>query len=289
MNLVESLSRATAYLERHGIRSPRLNAELLLCHTLSVERIDLYTDYDRQLSDGEAGSYRGLLIKRGGGYPLQYITGEAGFRGLVLEVREGVFIPRPETEVLVEKALEVIPCGGPRVLDLGTGCGNIAVSIAVERPGAHLTATDIDPAALALCRRNALRHGVDGRLSALEGDLYSALSLEPGALFDAVVSNPPYVPWRSRESLDREVREFEPDRALFAGEDGLDVIKRIVGAAPGNLRGGGWLVIEVDEGVAEEVAGGLRRAAWEDVDCFDDLAGRPRVVRARLAEGARGR
>ena len=288
MNLVESLEKATAYLERHNIRSPRLNSELLLCHTLRLERIELYTAFDRELSEAEAGAYRSLLVRRGTGRPLQYITCEAGFRGLTLEVREGVFIPRPETEVLVEKAIEVIGVGGARVLDLGTGCGNIAVSIAAECPRTLLTATDVDPAAVALCRRNAMRHGVVERVRVLEGDLFEALRELQGAIFDVVVSNPPYIPERSRETLEAEVRDFEPHGALFAGEDGLAVTERLIAAAPGCLRPGGWLVLEADESAAEEVAGGLRGDAWEDVECFRDLAGRPRVVRARLGERRAG-
>lgn len=282
MNVVESLQKATAYLERQRVRSPRLNAELLLCHTLRAERITLYTGYDRELTDGEAGSYRALLMRRATGCPLQYITGEAGFRGLTLEMREGVFIPRPETEVLVEKAIEVVPEGEAHVLDLGTGSGNIAVSIAVECPGARLTAVDVNPAALELCRSNAERHGVSERITVLEGDLYDALAGNAGAPFDVIVSNPPYVPEASRGTLDAEVEQFEPCQALFAGEDGLDVTKRIIHSARENVRTGGWLVLEVDEGAAQEVAGRLGDAACGEVTSFSDLAGRPRVVRARL-------
>jgi release factor glutamine methyltransferase len=306
LNLVESLSRASSYLERHGVSSPRLNAELLLCHVLDAERIELYTNYDRPLAGRDADTYRDLLIERAGHYPLQYITGEAGFRGLILKMARGVFIPRPETEILVEKALEVLPRGdgaesnGPAVLDLGAGCGNVTVSIAVERPRAVVTATDVDPRALELCEGNARRFGVSDRVATAPGDLYEALDGIESARFDLIVSNPPYIPDGCRDGLEPEVTEFEPPAALFGGEDGLDVVRRIVEGAPRHLASGGWLVMEVGEDqagrVVEQLLGGgivepgrARGCAgevWAEAEYFTDLSGRPRVVRARL--GSRG-
>lgn len=290
MNVVDSITRATSYLERHRVPSPRLNAEVLLGHLLGLSRLELYTNFDRPLSDDEAGVFRLLLVRRAAAYPLQYMTGEVGFRTVALEVKPGVFIPRPETEVLLGKALEVLPQGDVRVLDLGTGCGNIAVCIATERPGAHLTAVDNDWMSVELCKRNARHNDVEGALTVLEGDLYGPL--ESGVEFDMVISNPPYIPIGEWESLPLEVRGFEPVEALVAGEDGLDVIRRIIQGAPEYLREGGWLVIEVDETQAEKVVDDLlseedRTPLWADAECFWDLAERPRVVRARLAGGVR--
>ncbi len=281
MKLVDYLLRATTYLERHQVASPRLNAELLLANLLGITRLDIYTGFDRPLSEADADAYRDLLAKRASGWPLQYLTGEAGFRGLTLEVRPGVFIPRPETEVLVEKALEVLPAVEADVLDLCCGCGNIAVSVARERPLARVTAVDIGPAAVETCRGNAESCGVSDRVTVMSGDLFGPLE-EAGLAFDVMVSNPPYVPSGCREGLPVEVREFEPPEALFAGPDGTDCIRRIIEGAPGFLREGGWLVLEVDESHAGAVAGDLL-AGWAPVEVFEDLTGRPRVVRARLA------
>jgi release factor glutamine methyltransferase len=303
LNLVEYLRKAASYLERHDVPSPRLDAELLLADLLGISRLDLYTGFERMLSREEADAYRDLLARRAAGWPLQYLTGEAGFRGLTLEARPGVFIPRPETEVLVEKALEVLPAGRPglEVLDLGCGCGSIAISVAVERPGAKVTAIDCEPAAVDLTERNAGRCDVCERVKVIEGDLFEPLR-QTGAAFDAVISNPPYVPAGCLDALPVDVREFEPPGALFAGEEGLDVIERIIDGAPAFLKSGGWLVLEVDESHAEKVIndllgpspsrrrvggeGGLA-ATWSDAELFKDLAGRPRVVRARLATSGR--
>lgn len=284
MNLVESISRASEYLGRHDVSSARLNAELLLCDVLGLTRVELYTNYSRPMSERETAVYRELLVERAKGCPLQYLTGATGFRGLTFEVCPGVLIPRPETEVLVERSLGLLGEGDAAVLDLGTGCGNIATSIAVEHEGARVTAVDIDPLALELCERNARRHGVSGRVLTLMGDLYDALEGLPAAeTFDLVVSNPPYVRLEDWEGLEREVRDFEPREALVAGVDGLDVIERVVAGAPGRLRETGWIALEVNECHADEVARRvLDRGVWECVECEDDLAGRPRVVTARL-------
>jgi len=297
LNVIESITKATPFLEKHGVPSPRLNAEVLLGYLLGISRLEIYTGFDRPLSDDEAGALRLLLIRRASGYPLQYMTREVGFRTAVLEVRPGVFIPRPETEVLVEKALELLPDSAVEVLDVGTGCGNIAICVALERRDARVTAIDNDWLSVELCGRNAARNGVEGTVSVLEGDLFEPL--ETGREFDAILSNPPYIPMDKWESLPLEVRGFEPMEALVAGGDGLDVIRRIIGVAPGYLKEGGWLLLEVDETQAERVVGDLLSSsplqtsplrgedegggAWTNAEYFRDLAGRPRVVRARLA------
>lgn len=280
MNLVEYLARASEYLDRQGVASARLNAELMLSSLLGISRLEIYTNFERPLSDEDAAAFKQMLMKRAGGCPLQHITGEVGFRGLVLEVRPGVFIPRPETEVLVEKALEVLPADTPaRVLDLGSGSGNIALSVAAELPGSTVTAVDTDDAAIRLTRANAARAGVSESVEVMLGDLFEPLSGE--AAFDLIISNPPYIPEGMRESLPAEVRDFEPAGALFAGPEGLDLIRRIVAGAPGHLAEGGWLALEVDESHAERVEEMLAGDGWAEVEVFQDMAGRPRVVRAR--------
>jgi len=281
LNLVQFIEKATPYLEKHGVNSPRLNAEVLLGHVLGISRVEIYTHYDRTLTQSEAELFRIYLVRRARGYPLQYRTGEAGFRGLAFEVRPGVFIPRPETEVLVEKVLEGMPSGHGEVLDIGTGCGNIAVSVAVAHTGAVVAATDRDWLALELCARNARRHGVEERVETFQGDLYDALDAAAGRTFDVIVSNPPYVPAGSWEELPVEVREYEPVEALLGGEDGLDVMRDIVSGALAHMKDGGWLFLEVDERQMEDVTGSVL-SGWNDVGFFEDLAGRPRVVRARM-------
>jgi release factor glutamine methyltransferase len=280
VNLVEYLARASEYLDRQGVASARLNAELMLSSLLGISRLEIYTNFERPLSDEDAAAFKQMLMKRAGGCPLQHITGEAGFRGLILEVRPGVFIPRPETEVLVEKALEVLPADAPaRVLDLGSGSGNIALSVAAEQSGSSVTAVDSDDSAVRLTRANAVRAGVSERVEVLCGDLFEPLEGE--AAFDLIISNPPYIPEGMRESLPAEVRDFEPAGALFAGPEGLDLIRRIVAGAPGHLAEGGWLALEVDESHAERVEEMLAGDGWAEVEVFQDMAGRPRVVRAR--------
>ena len=285
MNLVESVADAASYLEKHGVSSPRLNAESLLGYLIGLERLEIYTHYDRLLSAREADDYKALLKKRAGGCPLQYLTGEARFMGLAFEVRPGVFIPRPETEVIVSKLLEGLPPGSADILDLGTGCGNIAVGVAVSRPLVSVVAVDNDPLAGELCRRNAERHGVAARVEVLAGDLYEALSGMPSRLFDAIVSNPPYIPEFAREGLPVEVRDFEPAGAILAGPDGLDLVRRIIRDAPAYLKVGGLLLVEIDDGQVEE-AMDLFGGEWEEVRYHEDLTGRARVVEAGLASRA---
>lgn len=280
MTAVEYLLKASAFLERKGVSPARLNAELLLSRVLSVTRVEIYTGYDRPLSAEEADEYRRLLVQRARGWPLQYLLGETGFMGLTLRVRPGVFIPRPETEVLVEKALERLPGAAGEVLDVCCGCGNISAAVAVNRPGAVVTASDIRPEAARLALENAALLGVADRVTVLEGDLFDPVA---GRRFDMVVSNPPYVPSGCRDSLPVEVREHEPGEALFAGPDGLDVIRRLAAGAPSVLEPGGWIALEVDESHAAEVAGDLL-SGWEEVELFEDLAGRPRVVVGRLPD-----
>jgi release factor glutamine methyltransferase len=257
------------------------DAELLLLHRLGVARTALFLDPDRTLTDAEQADYDRDLSRRLAGEPIQYITGEQEFYGLKLRVTPAVLIPRPETELLVEAVLERLPTRDPaqplRVVDIGTGSGAIAIALAVERPGLQVTTLDISPTALAVARENAAAHGVAGRIRFLESDLLAAVAGE--APFDAIVSNPPYVPETDRATLHPQVRDHEPASALFAGPDGLDIYARMIPEAYTALPPGGLLALEFGHGQREALASLL--GAWNDVEFLDDLQQIPRVALAR--------
>jgi release factor glutamine methyltransferase len=222
---------------------------------------------------------RSLLARRRAGEPMQYIAGETEFYGLPFAVSREVLIPRPETEHLVEKALALAAAfPRPRIVDVGTGSGAIAVALAAKLGNAEVCATDISAAALAVARANAVRNGVAGRVRFFEGNL-----LEPvaGERFDLVVSNPPYVPTRDRDSLSVEVRDFEPAQALFAGADGLAVYERLIPAAFAVLVAGGWALFEIGFGQREAVGGLLQAAGFGAMEFIADLQGIPRVAVGR--------
>lgn len=289
MNQVEYLKKATEYLDRHDIESPRLNAELLLCKVLGISRIQIYTCFERELSPSESGAYRDLLVRRAANEPLQYLTGETSFRGLRIETGCGVFIPRPETELLVEYALQALPSGEATVLELGCGTGCIALSLVNEHERLTVTAVDKDPAAIALSSRNADELDPAGRVTFIEGDLFTPLC-HLGQSFDMVISNPPYVPEGAAASLPPEVMGHEPHGALFAGPEGLDVIRRIIEEAPAFLKRGGHLLLEIDESHAdavERMLGGQPSGSsvrWTDIRIIEDLAERPRISIATMVE-----
>lgn len=216
-----------------------------------------------------------LARRRAAGEPLQYVLGRAAFRHLDLEVGPGVMIPRPETEMLVERALEVLPQGGTAI-DVGTGSGAIALSIKHERPDATVVATDDSIPALRYARLNRQRLGIDVTL--LHGEMFRPLSRDLRGRVDVAVSNPPYVAESDRSSLPSDVEGHEPHHALFAGADGLAVLTRLVVEARPWLRAGGWLVCEIGEGQSHVVAGLLVRHGYEGVGVRPDLAGRDRIV-----------
>jgi len=269
--VAEVLQRSAAWLRGKGSPSARLEAELLLAHVLALGRIDLYTGADRPLGEAELEAYRTLLRRRAGGEPVAYLTGRKEFYSLELKVTRDVLVPRPETEQLVDRAREI---GGARVLDVGTGSGCIAVALAKHLPDAALTATDVSPAALAVARENAARHGFLERIRFLEGDLFAPLPA--GERFDLVLSNPPYV----AEGQAAGVAAHEPGPALFAGPRGLDVIGRLLAGAPGVLAPGGTLLVEIGDDQADEVRA-LAAAHFADVAIRKDLAGLPRLLEAR--------
>ena len=270
---------AAEHLGAKGVETPRLDAELLLAHVLGVDRLDLYLQFERPLTPEEVGAYRETIRRRGRREPLQYITGRAAFRELELAVDPRVLIPRPETEILVGAVLaRVRGRAGLTALDIGTGSGAIALSLLREGPFDRVVATDVSPAALAVAERNAVAAGVEGRLELREGALWEPVG--DGERFDVIVSNPPYVAERDRSTLAPEVGEHEPETALFAGDDGLAVLRGIIDGAASRLRGGGLLAVELAPGQAATVAGWLEAASFGAREIVKDLTGRERVVLA---------
>jgi release factor glutamine methyltransferase len=275
MRPAEVVRRGSRYLERHGVEAPDVSAEALMMQVLDVDRPALYAR-EQGLSSAEARAYGRALCLRCIGTPLQHLTGEQGFRHLVLTVRPGVFIPRPETEVLVDVALELLAgAASPCVVDLCTGSGAVALAIADERPGARVIATDVSQAAVALARENAERLGLTVDVRA--GDLFEPLSKECRGQVDLVVANPPYLSIEHAPDLPPEVRA-DPPQALF-GE--LEVTSRLLTEAIAWLRPGGALAIECDGRAAAAVAAAARDAGFEEVLVRRDLNGRDRVVGAR--------
>jgi release factor glutamine methyltransferase len=268
--------RAADYLSRHDVESPLPTAEILLANVLGIDRTGLYTR-EEGLSTAEAKRFGRNLCRRCVGVPLQHLTGEQGFRRLILVVRPGVFIPRPETEILVEHALEALAdVPAPVVIDVGTGTGAIALAIKDERPEARVLAIDVSPDAVALARENAVRAKLD--VDVVQGDLLDALPFSFRRGVDLVVGNPPYVEAHELESLPREVRA-DPVVALAGG---VDLFERLLIQASGVLRPGGAVAVEIGETQGPAVRAAASRAGFVTVDVSPDLTGRDRVVTARL-------
>lgn len=271
----EVVRRGVRYLARHGVESPGASAEQLMMTVLGTDRAGLLAS-GAGLTPAQARAYGRELCRRCAGTPLQHITGEQGFRRLVLGVRPAVFIPRPETETVVQVALDALNGSDePCVVDVGTGTGAIALSIALERPGARVLATDISWEAIALAAQNARLLGLS--VTFLEGDMLEPLPAELRGLVDLVVSNPPYVPRNREPELPAEVRA-DPEGALFGGPE---TYERLLGQAFEWLRPGGHVVTEIDDEAGPVVSAIAAGAGFRDVRVFPDLAGRDRVLAAR--------
>ena len=277
------------YLDAKGVERGRLDAEHLLAHTLGTTRLQLYLEHERPLTPDELGAFKPLLLRRAAREPLQYILGRASFRELELAVDPRVLVPRPETEVLVDevlawtKAREIAGGGeGLTALDVGTGSGCIALSLAHEGPFARVVATDVSGDALDVARGNAEAAGLADRVELRAGTLFEPLA--PDERFHVVVSNPPYVAAGEAGELEPEVAQWEPGGALYAGEAGMDVLDALVAGVARHLEPGGLLALEVGLGQAEAVAGGIRAAGGFDAPRIRrDLAGRQRIVLAGRA------
>lgn len=274
MNIQTALLQGVRLLEEAAVASPRLTAEILLCHAIRRERSWLYGHPEEELSEIQWIHYGRYLHERIQGKPAQYITGRQEFYGRMFRVTPAVLIPRPETEHVVEAVLRL---GGraQRIVDIGCGSGAIAVTLALERPAASVWATDISGPALKVAADNAARLGA--RVTFIQCDLCTALR---SASVDVIVSNPPYVSVEERASLQREVRDYEPEVALYAGRSGMEFYERLVAEAGRVLQSGGWLVMELGYQSLDPVHH-LLNHGWEQVEITPDLAGIPRVLAAR--------
>lgn len=278
--LLEYVQLAAEHLAAKGIPSHRLDAELLLAEILGLDRVRLYVQHDRPLTKDEVDQYRTYIVRRAKREPTAYILGRREFYSLPFEVDPHVLIPRPETEILVEKALDALARRFPResrvdVADVGTGSGAVAVAVAHHDARAHVLATDIDRDALAVAQRNVTRHGLEARITLKQGDLLDPLQ---GRLFHAILSNPPYVPIAEWEQLAADVRDYEPRRALVGGSDGLTYLRRLIEKAMPLLHPNGFLALEIGSSQGEAVARIAAEAGFRHVQVFPDLAGRDRVL-----------
>jgi release factor glutamine methyltransferase len=277
---LELLRWTTEHFASRGIESARLDAECLLAHVLGVDRLRLYVDFEAPVGDSDRARYRELIRRRANErVPVAQLVGEKEFWSLPLKVTRDVLVPRPDTETLVTAALDLLPDPEARatVLDVGTGCGAVALAIAVERPRAQLVATDISQAALEIARENADVHGVANRFRWASGSLFEPVA---GERFDIIVSNPPYVAESQRDELPPELAH-EPAEALFGGWDGTALLAELVARAGAMLVPGGGLAVELAPEQAPRVADWCREAGLTEVKTYRDLNQRPRVVAAR--------
>jgi release factor glutamine methyltransferase len=277
------LEWTTGFLRQKGIESPRLEAEILLAHARGCPRIRLYTDFNTPLSDTERATMRDLVTRRSRREPIAYLVGHREFYGRSFDVTPAVLIPRPETETLIDVCLELIPTDRPaQLIEVGIGSGCIAVTLARQRPLCQLTATDISSAALQIAARNAARHEVAARITLLEGNALQPL-LPNSSLFDGIVSNPPYVTDGERGQLQPEIDLHEPALALYAGPDGLDVVRSILTHAPSLLKPGAFIALELDPQQCSLVSSLLQHAGFDHIRVHQDAAGRDRIVQAVFA------
>jgi release factor glutamine methyltransferase len=276
MTVLEILQSTTAYFKKREIESPRLNAEHLLAHVLKQKRIELYLEFERGLAEEELAPLRELVRRRGQGEPLQHLLGTVEFAGRVFLCDKRALVPRPETEHLVGILKSRIENRESRILDVGTGSGVIALSLAANFPDAKVTASDISDDALALARENAERLGLTNRVEFLSGDLLIYVS----HVYDLIVANLPYVAASDRETLSREVLR-DPEVALFGGERGDEVVRRLIEAAPAKLKPGGLLALELGLGQADDLAALMAEKNYHDIKKEADYAGVTRFLFGR--------
>ena len=268
----------TPYLEDKHVDAPRLCAEMLMCHVLAKQRIELYTQFDTEVPRAELEALRSLVKRAAAHEPVAYLVGKTEFYSLELAVEPGCLIPRPETELLVQLAVEFLraSAGEPHVLDLGTGSGCIAVAIAKNCSKAHVTATDISQTALNIAKRNVQKHGLTHRITLAHGDLFSAISCGP---FDLIVCNPPYVSEMEFDVLDTNVKAYEPQEALIAGPEGTEVYERILAEVSTHLKRDAALMFEIGYNQGSALQALLQASGlFSEVDIHKDVYGHDRVV-----------
>ncbi|MBL8824810.1 MAG: peptide chain release factor N(5)-glutamine methyltransferase [Planctomycetia bacterium] len=272
------LQWTTTFLTEKQADSPRLDAEVLLAHILNVPRIALYTRFDEVASDETRARYRQLVKQRVEGMPVAYLVGFKEFYNLRFAVTPAVLIPRPETELVVLEAIRLAKTiTSPRVVDVGTGSGVMAITMARFVPAANVTAIDLSPDALAVAQQNAQTLGVASRIRFLQGDLLAPVA---GEMFDLVMSNPPYIPSEVMSSLSESVKKYEPHLALDGGPGGLQVIEKLADQALGHLKPGGYLILEIGYDQGKTVPALLQKLGYQAVNIQIDHAGHPRIVRA---------
>ncbi|MBI4795304.1 MAG: peptide chain release factor N(5)-glutamine methyltransferase [Deltaproteobacteria bacterium] len=290
--IMEVLRWTTDYFQEKGVSEPRASAEVLLAHSLNLTRLDLYLRYDQPLTPEELARFKDLVVRRRAGEPVAYIVGHKEFWSLDFLMTPAVLIPRPETETLIDAVLQVFKQTTENkkqktenwCLEVGIGSGAIIIALARELPRTRWVGVDISAPALMVAQENARRHEVAERIFFLRANLLAAL--HPGPRFNLMVANLPYVPRPVWEELPKDIKEFEPREALLGGEDGLDLIRPLVQAAPGILQPGGWLALEVADGQAPKVAELVEQTGeFEQIEKIPDYLGVKRVIRARRREG----
>jgi release factor glutamine methyltransferase len=275
------LEWTTQHLKKHGSETPRLDAEILLAHARNCPRIALYTQFDEPLSDAVRAKMRELVQRRAQSEPVAYLVGHREFFSLDFDVTRDVLIPRPDTETLVMAVLDAAkPLAEPKILDLCTGSGCVAIAVAKNCPAAVMTATDLSPAALTVAKKNAEKHEVDQRVTFSQGDLFAAVG--PEVRFDIIAGNPPYVTTAELDTLATDIRKYEPRQALDGGPDGLDVVRRIVRDAAAHLQPGGSIFLEISPEQGDAVQRLCSEAGpFTEIRAMKDLSGRTRVVGCR--------
>lgn len=282
-DIAEILRTATDVLRENGIAEPRREAALLLAFALEKDKTFLVSHDDYELSSEENTLFQSFLIRRANREPFQYITGSQEFYRLDFFVTPDVLIPRPETELIVENALEILrEIEKPRFCEVGTGSGCISVSILHEAKTATAISLDISPKALEIARKNAVANDVSARLELKKSDIFAALDYKKDVKFDLIVSNPPYVPFNDLAGLQPEVRDHEPQIALTDGSDGLSIIEKIIAESPQYLKPNGFLLMEIGYGQAAEVSRMFRPEIWKNVELLPDLQGIQRTVKAQF-------
>lgn len=283
VTVLETIQRSADFLTRKRVESPRLQAELLLAHVLKLPRMKLYLDFARTLAPDEVETLRELVKRRGQREPLQHIVGSTSFCGFEIAVNRHVLVPRPETEILAELGWQYLATFNSQLvncLDFGTGSGCLAVALAAKCPDARVTALDISAEALAVARQNLARHGLLERVQLLHGDGLAALPAS--ARFDLIVSNPPYIPTAEIETLQPEVRDFDPRAALDGGPNGLDFIRRLAAEAGGFLAPDGKLIFEFGDGQADAARELFTGQNWIVEAVREDYSQRSRFLIASL-------
>ncbi len=281
MTIREIINEATRSLEAVGIPSARLDAEILLSFCLKRDRLDFFKNPEMQITKNKQADFKKLVARRLKWEPVAYITGRKEFWSFTLEVNKDVLIPRPDTEVIVEEALSICKTQAfdkPRILDIGTGSGAIALALAKELPQAKIVATDISPAALTLARKNARRLGLAKQIEFPRGDLFEPVD----GIFDIIVSNPPYIANQEYQELPAGVKDYEPRQALWAGQTGVEFYEKLIYQSKNHLKENGWLLLEIGAKQGESVRSMMESAGvYDRIDVRADYASMPRVIKGR--------